>query len=69
MTLKKKRGIARSTQSAARRAKALEVKNQIRRTEEEPMEMGTIERTLLQEHRVVAEGTVRMAAEPSKIIA
>ena len=33
------------------------------------MEMGTIEWALLQEHRVGAEGTVSMAAEPSKIVA
>ena len=67
--MKKKRGIVRSTQAAARRAKALETLNQIRRTEEEPMEMGTIEWALLQEPRVGAEGTVSMAAEPSKIVA
>ncbi len=29
--------------------------NQIRRTEEEPMEMGTIDNTLLQDHTVGAE--------------
>jgi hypothetical protein len=33
------------------------------------MEVGTIERALLQKQRVGAEGTVSLAAEPSTIVA
>ncbi len=47
--LKKERAIARSTQAAERRAKELTVWNQIRRTEGELMEMGTMEPALLQD--------------------
>ena len=50
--LKKKRGIARSTQAAERRAKELTVWNQIRRIEEELMEMGTMEHALLTDNSV-----------------
>ena len=66
--LKKKRGIARSTQAAKRQANELKVWNQIRRTEEEPMEIGTMEHALLQNHRVGATGTVSMAAGLSRIV-
>ena len=55
--------------TATRRAEKLEVWDQIRRTEEEPMEVGTIEHALLLKHRVVAKGTVSMAAEPNKVVA
>ena len=49
--------------------KGTEVWNQIRRTEEVPMEMGTIKQALLQERCVGAEGTVSISAEPSMIVA
>jgi hypothetical protein len=45
----------------------LEVWDQIRRTEEEAMEMGTMEEALLQNHCVGTEGAVSTAAELSKI--
>ena len=45
----------------------LEVWDQIRRTEEELMERGTMEEALLQDHHVEAEGTVSKAAGVSRI--
>lgn len=48
---------------------ALEVRNQIRRTEGELMEMGTMEDELLQDHSEGADRTGRPAAEPNRIVA
>jgi hypothetical protein len=48
----------RSAYSAKRRAKELDVWNQIRRTEEEPMEMGTRGNTLLPDEYAVTKGLV-----------
>jgi len=56
----KEKGHRPLTQAAERRAKELEVWNQIRRTEEEPMEMGTMEKSLLQVHCGSADGFVRI---------
>jgi hypothetical protein len=61
--------MARSTQAVERRAKALEVWDQIRRTEKVLMETGTIERALLQEQRVGAEGAVNMVEGLSRMVA
>jgi len=52
-----------------RRAKVLEVWDQIRRTEKVLMEMGTIEWALPQEHRAGAEGTVSMVKGLIRIVA
>jgi hypothetical protein len=41
--------------------------NQIRRTEEDPMEMGTMENTLLPDHGAETEGLVRAAEKLSRI--
>jgi hypothetical protein len=48
----------RSAYSAKRRAKELDVWNQIRRTEEESMEMGTMDNTLLPDEYAVTKGLV-----------
>ena len=61
--------IARSTQAAERREKELLVWDQIRRTEEELMEMGAMEHALLQSDSVGVHWTASPAAEPSKIVA
>jgi len=61
--------MARSTQAVERRAKALEVWDQIRRTEKVLMETGTIEWALLQEQRVGAEGAVNMVEGLSRMVA
>lgn len=50
---------------AERRALELEVWDQIRRTEEEPMEMGTIDNPLLQDHGPGTEGPVSAAEKLS----
>ncbi len=61
--------MARSTQAVVQRANVLEVWDQILRTEKVPMEMGTIERALLQEQRVGVEGTERIVEGLSRIVA
>ena len=60
--------IARSTQAAKRQGEELRVWNQIRRTEEDAMERGTMEDSLLQDHSVEANGTVSTAAGLSRIV-
>lgn len=60
---------ARSADRAERRANELEAEDQIRRTEEEPMEMGTMDKTLLREHGVGIEGMVRSMDGLSRIVA
>ena len=52
---------------AERRAQELEVWDQIRRTEEELMEMGTMKNALLQDHCIQTDGTGSTAAGLSKI--
>jgi hypothetical protein len=58
-----------SAEKAERRVNELEVSNQIRRTEEESMEMGTMDKTLLREPRVETEGIVRSMKGLSRIVA
>ena len=48
----------RSADTTKRRAKELDVWNQIRRTEEESMEMGTMDNTLLPDEYAVTKGLV-----------
>lgn len=60
---------ARSADRAERRANELEAEDQIRRTEEEPMEMGTMDKALLREHGVGIEGMVRSMDGLSRIVA
>lgn len=60
--LKKERGHRPLNPSSQTAAKELKVWNQIRRTEEEPMEIGTMEHALLQDHCIQTEGTVSTAA-------
>ena len=67
--MKKERAQYPCNPTIERRAKALEVWNQIRRTEEVPMEMGTIEYALPQEHSVGAEGAGSMETGLSRIVA
>ena len=55
----------RSADTTKRRAEELEVWDQIRRTEEEPMEMGTIDNPLLQDHGPGTEGPVSAAEKLS----
>ena len=50
-----------------RRAKELDVWNQIRRTEEEPMEMGIKDNTPLHDHGAGTEGRVSTVGKLSKI--
>jgi hypothetical protein len=52
---------------AKRLTKELDVWNQIRRTEEEPMEMGTMDNTLLPDHGAETEGLVRAVGKLSRI--
>ncbi len=49
--------------------KEMEVWNQIRRTEEESMERGTMENALLHEHRVGTERVVRSVEGLRRIVA
>ena len=49
--------------------KEMEVWNQIRRTEEESMERGTMENALLHEHRVGTERVVRSVEALRRIVA
>jgi hypothetical protein len=58
--------VARSTQPSGER-NTLVVWDQIRRTEEEPMEMGTMDNTLLHDHDARTEGLIRAGEEPSRI--
>ena len=57
----------RSADTTKRRAEELEVWDQIRRTEEEPMEMGTMDNRLLQDHSTGTEGLGRAVERLSKI--
>ena len=58
---------ARPTLPSDKRNTLLDVWNQIRRTEEEPMEMGTMDNTLLQDQGAEAEGLVRALETLSRI--
>lgn len=66
--MKKERGHRPLTQTAKRRAKELEMWDQIRRTEEELMEMGTMEHALLQDHGGGTEGFIRAVEKLNKVV-
>jgi len=59
----------RSADTAERRPNDLEVEDQIRRTEDEPMEMGTMDHALLREHSIAPQGIARSIGGPSRTVA
>jgi hypothetical protein len=58
---------ARPTLPSGKRNTLLDVWNQIRRTEEDPIEMGTMDNTLLLDQGAVAEGLVSAVEKLTKI--